>query len=371
MKRITLLVILSFFNMVAEAQNIGIGTNSPVAIFQVADSSVVFTGLTSNTLYPAIPPPVQGAGIRMLWYPQKAAFRAGFAGFNSWDRDNIGTHSFAGGQGTLAKGRSTMAFGLATEAIGDFSAATGIYTTTRSYGSLVLGAYNNIEDNPNPVSTAPEDRIFQIGNGSADNARSNALTVLRNGNVGIGTTNPAFKIDVGGRLRIRSGGDLNNSAGIFFNNTGNTALPAFIGMQSDDQVGFYGNSSGWSFVMNTDNGNIGVGTTAPSTKLEVNGFTKMGTDAPAIKVKKFTGTTAATDGGDVNFPHGLVRSKILSVSVLVESDINTYTPPSSTFINGIEYNFDVYTNTIWIYNTPGNSGNILSKPFKVLITYEE
>jgi hypothetical protein len=353
------------------AQNIGIGTTTPAARLHVADSSVVFTGINDNILYPAIPPPIQGPGIRMLWYPQKAAFRAGFAGFNTWDRDNIGTHSFAGGQGTLAKGRSTTAFGLATDAIGDFSTATGIYTSTRAYGSMVIGAYNNIDDNPNPVSTAPEDRIYQIGNGSAENARSNALTVLRNGNVGIGTTNPAFKMDVGGRLRIRSGGDLNNSAGIFLNNTGNTAIPAFVGMQSDDQVGLYGNNSGWSFVMNTTNGNIGVGTTTPSTKLEVNGFTKMGTDAPAIKVKKLTGTTAATDGGDVNIPHGLVRSKILSVSVLVESDINTYIPPSSTYISGVEYNFDVYINTIWIYNIPGNSGNILSRTFKVLITYEE
>jgi hypothetical protein len=50
---------------------------------------------------------------------------------------------------------------------------------------------------------------------------------------------------------------------------------------------------------------------------------------------------------------------------------NWNTAPSSTYVSGVEYNFDVYANTIWIYNIPGNSGNILSKPFKVLITYEE
>ena len=171
------------------AQNIGIGTNAPLARLHVADSGVVFTGLSTNSLYPGIAPPVQGPGIRMLWYPEKAAFRAGFAGFNTWDRDNIGTHSFAGGQGTLAKGRSTTAFGLGAEAIGDFSSATGIYTRTQAYGGMVVGAYNNIDDNPNPVVPSLEDRIFQIGNGSA-NGRSNALTVLRNGNLGIGNSNP-------------------------------------------------------------------------------------------------------------------------------------------------------------------------------------
>lgn len=175
---------------------VGIGTTTPAARLHVADSSVVFSGLTTNTLTPGIAPPVEGPGIRMLWYPQKAAFRAGFAGFNTWDRDNIGTHSFAGGQATLAKGRSSAAFGLSTEAIGDFSTATGIFTRSRAFGSIAVGAYNNAVDNPNPVTAAPDDRIFQIGNGTADNARSNAITVLRSGHLGIGTTNPLARLHV-------------------------------------------------------------------------------------------------------------------------------------------------------------------------------
>ncbi|MCU0374435.1 MAG: tail fiber domain-containing protein [Chitinophagaceae bacterium] len=169
--------------------NTGIGTNNPLARLHVADSSVLFSGLNTNSLSPAIPPPIEGPGIRLLWYPQKAAFRAGFAGFNTWDRDNIGTHSFAGGQGTLARGRSSTAFGLGTEATGDFSTATGISTRSRAFGSIAVGAYNNADDNPNPVAAAPEDRIFQIGNGTVDNDRRNALTVLRNGDIGLGNVN--------------------------------------------------------------------------------------------------------------------------------------------------------------------------------------
>jgi hypothetical protein len=39
---------------------------------------------------------------------------------------------------------------------------------------------------------------------------------------------------------------------------------------------------------------VGIGTTNPNATLEVNGFSKLGADAPAIKVKKLTGTTANT-----------------------------------------------------------------------------
>jgi hypothetical protein len=196
--------------------------------------------------------------------------------------------------------------------------------------------------------------------------------IVRNdGNVGVGVTDPSFILDVGARMRIRSGGDLNNSAGLFFNNTLNTDIPAFIGMQNNEQVGFYGNNSGWSFVMNTSTGKIGIGTTSPASTLEVNGFTKLGSSAPAIKVKKLTGTTASFDGGTVNIPHGLTFSKIISVSILVESGVNNYTPPSFTALPGLEYNFDILNNNFWVFNVSGNSGNILSKSFTALITYEE
>jgi hypothetical protein len=206
-------------------------------------------------------------------------------------------------------------------------------------------------------------------------APSNKLSVSGNanftGNVGIGVINPEARLDVGGRIRLRSGGDASNTAGIWLYNRLNMEAPAFIGMQADNHVGFYGTGTGWGFVMNTGTGNIGVGTTTASTKLEVNGFTKMGTDAPAIKVKKLTGTTAATEGESVVIPLGLVPSKILSVSVLVEPYTDSYAAPSSSNIQGVQYNIFVDNNTIRIINILGNSRNILSKPFKVLITYEE
>ena len=42
------------------------------------------------------------------------------------------------------------------------------------------------------------------------------------------------------------------------------------------------------------NNNVGIGSGTPAAKLEVNGYTKLGSDAPAIRVKKLTGTTPAS-----------------------------------------------------------------------------
>ena len=50
--------------------------------------------------------------------------------------------------------------------------------------------------------TLNTNRLFEIGNGTADNARSNAMTVLANGNVGIGTTNTIKQTEIVGAAGV-------------------------------------------------------------------------------------------------------------------------------------------------------------------------
>ena len=88
--RKTFLTTVSIFILLhCLSQNVGIGTTAPVARLHVKDSSVVFTGLNSM---PSIPgnPPVSGAGVRLMWYPDKAAFRVGEVSDKNWDKDSIG-----------------------------------------------------------------------------------------------------------------------------------------------------------------------------------------------------------------------------------------------------------------------------------------
>ena len=96
-------------------------------------------------------------------------------------------------------------------------------------------------------------------------------------NVGIGTATPAYKLDIAGRLRIQSG---TNTAGIWLDGT---TLPtrSFIGTIDDDHVGIWGNGGiGWNIAMNVDNGNTGIGTAAPTAKLDINGTLRIRSSIP-------------------------------------------------------------------------------------------
>ncbi|MBK7944833.1 MAG: hypothetical protein IPJ85_05770 [Flavobacteriales bacterium] len=109
---------------------------------------------------------------------------------------------------------------------------------------------------------------------------------------------------------------------------------------------------------------------APAAELEVNGFTKHGSNAPAIKQIEFSGTTAATEGAYVDIPHGLTASKILDVRVLIEYNTGNWITTGHT-LNG-EYHADYAINAVNIrlYNHSTSSGLILSKPVKILVTYK-
>ena len=83
-----------------------------------------------------------GVGVRLLWYPRKAAFRAGGITIDeptAWNDANIGNYSFAGGGDTIASGGSSVAFGYNSQAKALGSTAFGLWTYTSGAGSLVFG----------------------------------------------------------------------------------------------------------------------------------------------------------------------------------------------------------------------------------------
>ena len=105
-------------------------------------------------------------------------------------------YSTAFGYGTTASGGLSTAFGSSTTASGDGSTAFGYYTTAQPYASFVIGQYNEISgDTDNWIDTDP---LFVIGNGVDASNPHNIMTVLKNGNVGIGTSDPPITFHVKG-----------------------------------------------------------------------------------------------------------------------------------------------------------------------------
>ncbi len=313
------------------SQNVGIGTISPLARLHVVDSAVVFS--TSHYAYWPSTLQISGTGKRLMWLPNKGAFRVGIVNGAIWDNDSIGYSSFAAGYNSKATnsystaigyicnaqgyasfaagyfcnslnyystalgayseaiGFTSNSFGYNTQAMGDYSTALGYYTKAKAMGSISMGSYTNDDDIPAPDNPLPADRIFQLGNGTFSD-RKNAITVLRNGNVGIGIVNPivklhAFKGSAGGSLPF---GDVaiegtnsayfstltpdNAESGIIFGINSNNLSGNIIYNNAGTKKGFQFRTYDNSPRMIIDStGKVGIGTLIPVAPLSFPGST--------------------------------------------------------------------------------------------------
>jgi hypothetical protein len=183
-----------------------------------------------------------------------------------------GYYSTATGINTVAGSYYTTAMGSGSQAIGSSSTALGNYTIAKAPGSLSIGILNDDNDSPDEFIPAPTDRLFQIGNGDEDLfTRSNALTVLYNGNMGLGTTTPAFKLSfapiLGDKISLWS-----NSGNSYGFGVQGSKLQIHTDIIDADIVFGYGSSAAFTENMRIKgNGNVGIGTISPGQKLSVTG----------------------------------------------------------------------------------------------------
>lgn len=194
------------------------------------------------------------------------------------------------------------------------------------------------------------------------------IVIDHDGKVGIGLVSPNQILDINGRMRIRHTPGF--TSGVWMSNSTNglgDGEGAFFGLLNDTQAGiFIGNS--WRFAFN-NNGNA-----------VITGFTQLGNSvpagaagtalAPSIKTMFLTGTTGSTEGASASVATGLLNSKILSYNVLVQNGTSQI-QPEHTDEAGHKYHTFLNNGIVFIRNSATESEFILSKSFKVLVTYTE
>jgi len=294
------------------------------------------------------------------------------------DNTAIGTHSFIGGgrnnttseQGaSIVGGNSNTSSGLSSF-IGGGSAnlaegfssfigggivnfASGSRTfigggeglRARSFGETVIGLFNEDYSPQSPSSFNSDDRLFTIGNGTGENARGNALTVLKNGNTGIGISTPQAPLQVeasesesffeNGIYLFNPRNVDNQHAILSARVAGNAAGDPFlsldvvgeqgwsVGVDNSDDNKFKFSNSGTSVSSATKmtihpNGNVGIGATNPQRKLHLRT-----TNIPQLRLQDVGGFVEIYGGADflVRNSSGVNRLEVKSSGIILASNL--------------------------------------------------
>jgi hypothetical protein len=146
---------------------------------------------------------------------------------------------------TMARGSVSTAMGGYSEANGDYSTALGYHAVADSQASFAVGSYN--VGGGSAETWVPTDPLFEVGNGISDAETHNALTILKNGHVGVNTSAPEHVLDVDGHVRVAS--SLQD---------GSAQLTVANDHPTNAVVGVRLTSSGGALVLRSSDGGFGV-----------------------------------------------------------------------------------------------------------------
>jgi hypothetical protein len=308
----------------ASVNSVGIGTASPQALLEVGDaesSSAVTDGnlivKTTSTNDTAIVIQENSGseqwGIGVNVDGDLAFTNSGNAASIVFDDSNnvgIGTTS----PGTIFDINDDAAIGTGLRVTGGGGGGP-LATFTRdvgSTGSVTIGAASGdpqirFTSAGDTWSVGLDSTVFNICDGSAVGANQR-LVIDTAGNVGIGTTSPEAELHVqgpvgaGGEIYLTDGDDTGGSNSLLIQQSGGTS---YIRNRKSTGPLYLGAGDG-NHLNILSSGNVGIGTTSPSYKLDVNGTGRF------TSTVRFDGQTQNYNGAyDINRSGaGYVRHRI-------------------------------------------------------------
>lgn len=125
--------------------------------------------------------PTEGAGVRLMWYPGKAAFRAGEVDGSQWDDVNVGSHSIAAGQNPVASGPHAVALGEDVSASDQSAVALGRRALADGFSAVAIGEGEAGDRNTVAIGTSAE-ATFERATALGFGARATAFEAVALGN---------------------------------------------------------------------------------------------------------------------------------------------------------------------------------------------
>jgi hypothetical protein len=238
---------------------VGIGTTSPEALLDIGGGD----GTPLGTQFRAV---IKGTSSRTLYLDSDSSGASMWWG--SGNTPHFAIDSISGG----GAGFWTYSGGWSQRLTINSSGNVGIGTTSPSQKLHVVG---------NTITTGVSytDIVQTYSGSSIDFRHQDASVVMRvdtpNARVGIGTTTPAYQLDIknssNATARLHAGA--NSSASLRLQND---AQHFDVNLQTNDKFAIYDHTAGTQpFTILPTSGNVGIGTVSPSEKLDVSGNAKI------------------------------------------------------------------------------------------------